>query len=112
MGWFQFDDGSSIGQYGSEGGVIVLDEENKSGARITLERNGATAPFAITCGIYGWMVHTHFLENEERARQAFENMKIDLAGILDLVPASEDPDLRAKPGAVFQAIAGFVEKYQ
>jgi len=47
---------------GSEGGVIVRDEEHALGARITLETGCGIAPYAITCGIYGWMMHTCFLE--------------------------------------------------
>jgi hypothetical protein len=35
-------------------------------ARITLERDGHQ-PFAITCGSYGWMVHTSFFSGEEEA---------------------------------------------
>ena len=60
--WHPFEDGASIGQAGSEGGVIVRDDEHPWGARITLERDGGFAPFALTCGIYGWMVHTRWFQ--------------------------------------------------
>ena len=35
--WFQFEEGHSIGQTGSEDGVILRDEEHVDGARVTLE---------------------------------------------------------------------------
>lgn len=36
---------------------LVRDEEHSAGARITLERDGSIAPFAITCGIYGGFLY-------------------------------------------------------
>ena len=64
MSWQPFDDGKTIGQRGSEKGIIVGDEEHLEGARVTLEQDGEAAPYAITCGIYGWMVHTRFFGGE------------------------------------------------
>ena len=49
---------TSTEEWASEGGVILRELEHPDGARIALERGGAVSPFAITCGIYGWMVHT------------------------------------------------------
>lgn len=109
--WHGFDGGKSIGLPGSEAGVIVLDEENAAGARVTLERDGVTAPFAITCGIHGWMVHTHFLATEPQAREALQNMKAELSRILDLIPHDDDPDLRDKSRRVADQIAVFVERF-
>lgn len=109
--WLQFDGGSSVGRTGSEEGVILLDEENELGARITIEKNGVTAPFAITCGIYGWMVHTHFLGTESEARATFERMKIDLVRIIDLIPGTTDPNVEAQWRIVSNEIARFVEVY-
>ena len=83
MGWYVFDEGRSIGSLGSEDGVIILDEENDAGARVTLERSGTTAPFAITCGIYGFMAHTHFLETEIEARAAFQEIKTELTRYIE-----------------------------
>ena len=53
MTWHAYGNGTSTGMKGSEGGTIVLDEEHSDGARITLEQGGHTAPWAITCGVYG-----------------------------------------------------------
>ena len=65
---------------GSEGGVILDDEEYKGQCRITLER---CKPYdAITCGVYGDMVHTVFTDTEE-SHQLFEMMKKDLQAFID-----------------------------
>ncbi len=73
---------------GSEGGLIVCDEEHMLGARITLEKGCENlAPYAITCGIYGWMVHTCFLSEEGNAGEQYEAMK---AGLADLLERAEE----------------------
>ncbi len=86
--WHAFDGGASAGQQGSEGGVIVLDEEHADGARITLERDGH-APWSITCGVYGWMLHTRFFSSRDEAVAALEPMRQGLEAIL-----SNDDDSR------------------
>ena len=45
---------------GSEGGTIIADEEYKESCRITLER--CERYYAITCGVYGSMMHTAFCD--------------------------------------------------
>ena len=82
MQWISFDNGATIGQIGSESGVIIRDSEHPFGARITLERAGSIAPFSITCGIYGCMAHTRFFSTEQDASQQFELMADALASIL------------------------------
>lgn len=80
--WQPLDGGATLGQSGSEGGTIVLDDEHASGARITLERDTAhSVPFAITCGVYGWMVHTRFFSDRQTAQAAVDAMKPDLAAL-------------------------------
>lgn len=85
--WNAFDDGSTIGGLGSEGGVLRVDEENSDGARISLEEGGR-APWSITCGVYGWMVHTRFFEYREDATSALLEMK----GALEELFRSDDPE--------------------
>ena len=96
---------------GSNDGIIIVDEEHTEGARITLERKPHNAPFAITCGIYDWMVHTRFFGDEQVARQALEDMKRDIESILALVPRVDEADLDKKMDAVIAAIGDFVEKH-
>jgi hypothetical protein len=108
--WQLFDNGRTIGTPGSEKGIILLDEKHVDGARITLERDGYT-PFAITCGIYGWMMHTRFFANEENARRAYEEMKLALDSIIQSIPLESDPDCDAKMKTTARMINEFVERY-
>jgi hypothetical protein len=111
MKWMAFDDGASIGQRGSENGVILRDDEHPFGARITLEEDGSNAPFAITCGIYGWMFHTRFLGTQQEAEAEYEQMKDAFHAILNLIPLEADPNAREKMVQVSDAISRFVEQY-
>ena len=99
------------GARGSEGGEIIRDDEHVYGARITLEKDGAISPFAITCGIYGWMMHTRFFASGHEAAAAYEAMKVDLAAIVEELPLNDDADLRAKMKASSAAMSAFVDKY-
>ena len=63
---------------GSEGGTIIADEEYKESCRITLER--CERYDAITCGVYGCMMHTAFVI-KVIVGEVFDNMKKRLAGI-------------------------------
>jgi hypothetical protein len=108
---FRDDRGLPIAE-GSESGAIVLDEEHEPwGARITLERDTKHAPAAITCGLYGWMLHTRYFQDLEAARREYEAMKIELSALVALVPFESDPDLRRKSSELMQAISAFVAKY-
>ena len=108
--WAPFDDGASLGEDGSEGGVIVRDDEYRGDARITLERTGQAA-FAITCGVYGWMVHTRFFSTLPEAEREYAAMQPELAAIADSLPFTTDPDLDAKMDAVSAAIGRFVDEF-
>jgi len=81
--WHGFEDGATLGQAGSKQGTIFRDEEHDLGARISLERNAHAAPFAITCGIYGWMLHTRFFGSEEEALLEYEEMRNALSALLE-----------------------------
>lgn len=72
--WLPYESGS---EKGSEGGWIVEDEEIPGVCRITLEEGGHT-PYAITCGVYGLMVHTTFAGDYDEAMGKYEGMKQDL----------------------------------
>jgi hypothetical protein len=83
--WHQFEDGATLGQKGSESGVILRDEEHPQEARITLERDTRTAPFAITCGIYGCMLHTRFFSQESEEEGGPEGCRSFLDGVAQFV---------------------------
>jgi hypothetical protein len=109
--WNLFDSGGTTGQEGSENGTIVRDEEHPQGARITLECNSTAAPFTITCGVYGWMVHTRFFSVEAEALAQFEEMKNALTGILATIPLANDPNVDVKMRRVSDALNLFVQQY-
>mgnify|MGYP001251445502 CR=1 FL=1 len=88
--WEKCDAGRTIGTLGPDDGVIVLDDEHTDGARITLERDSETAPFAITCGVYGWMMHTRFLGDEAEARAEYEAMRVALSDLVRLIVPAAD----------------------
>ena len=113
MVWRAFATGSGEKDaIGSEGGIVLLDEVYDDAARITLERDTqCKAPAAITCGIFGWMVHTRFFSGLAEGLHAYEAMKVDLAGIVDRIPLEAAPDRDAQMKDVTKAISVFVEKY-
>src|ERR1700677_366457 len=82
MGWDTFENFKTIGTRGSENGIIIEDIEHIKGARITIERDGDIAPFAITLGIYGLMFHTHFSGNEQEAKVYLEKKKAQISEVL------------------------------
>lgn len=105
--WYPFDNGSTLAQKGSEGGTILRDEERPNEARITLERDGSIAPFAITCGIYGCMVHTRFFSLESEACAQYDQMRIALAELL-LTEYEGGPE---GSRSFLDGVAAFVETY-
>lgn len=108
--WHDYDEGFSIGTSGTDGGVIVRDEEHKFGARMTIEEEASSAPFTLTCTIYGWMSHARFFPGESEAEEAFDEMKPDLEKILALIP--EDGEADDETTAEISAeIEEFVEMY-
>jgi hypothetical protein len=111
MKWDQIDRGKTLGTHGSEDGIILRDDEHPLGARITLERDGTTAPYAITCGIYGWMFHTRFLAEANAANLEFDAMKLGLEEILSIIPRVDEPENDEKLNAVAKRIGEFVDKY-
>lgn len=74
--WMTYNDGAAIGTLGSEDGRIIADEEFDETCHITLKE--CPRYHAITCGIYGTMVHTCFRDPDE-SMAVYEAMKAELA---------------------------------
>lgn len=70
----------TVGKKGSENGLIICEEEYKGSCYIALEK--CPKYYAITCGVYGAMVHTAFC-NEKESVETFEAMKKELAEFID-----------------------------
>lgn len=111
MKWIEFDNGASIGERGSENGIILQDDEHSLGARITLEQDGSIAPFSITCGIYGWMFHTRFFRSQQTAQAEYEQMKAGLSDILRLMPIEPEPESHEQQVRISEAISKFADRY-
>ena len=107
ISWYPFDNGATLGQKGSESGVIMRDEEHPLEARITLERDTRAAPFAITCGIYGCMLHTRFFSNESEATSQYEEMKAALSALL----LTENEGGPEECRSFLDGVSKFVENY-
>jgi len=107
ISWYPYDKGATLGQKGSESGVIMRDEEHPLEARITLECDTKTAPFAITCGIYGCMMHTRFFSIESEASSQYEEMKAALSALLLTGNEGGPEGCRS----FLDGVAEFVEKY-
>ena len=107
--WHAIADGFP-GGIGSEGGIVRMDDEDPRGARITLEEGGSVAPWSVTCGIYGWMVHTRFFAQEREAMEQVGLMKLGLERILGMLSAdcADEQTLKAE---VVDAIEAFVRDF-
>lgn len=107
--WRPFEDSATLGQAGSEEGTIVRDEEHSLGARITLERGAGVAPFAITCGIYGWMLHTRFFTSETEAKTQYDRMRTSLSALLEA--AEQTADVDGGREVLMEGVSRFVGDY-
>ena len=111
MVWESFDDGKTHGTTGREGGVVLVDEEFDGAARILLEQGCLRAPYAITASLYGYLLHTRFLADEETAQHALGEMKSALEGLVDLMPGDDDSDDLAKTEAITAAVDEFTRRF-
>lgn len=108
-GWLPYQEGATLGHTGSEEGTIVRDEEHALGARITLERSAHSAPMAITCGIYGWMLHTRFFGSEAEAGEQYEQMKNAIADLLEAAERAANDDAGRR--ILMDGVSTFVENF-
>ena len=107
--WYPLEGGATLGQMGSEEGIVVRDEEHSLGARITLERDARIAPFAITCGVYGWMMHTRFFSSDAEAETQYDLMKDSLSALLEA--AEQTADVDGGRQVMFDGIDEFIGTY-
>lgn len=111
MSWSSYEDGGTLGMTGREGGIIQVDEEYVGAARIILEEGCLRAPFAITSAVYGYLLHTRFVADDETAQYALDEMKSALAVIVDAAPKEEDTDDRQSIETVQTLVADFARRF-
>lgn len=102
--WIEYDGGKSLGQTGAEGGVILRDEENKLGARITIKRGKDYV--SVSCNIYGRIDHTRFFATVSDAQREYLMMKSFLSQMLITIQSAEANDIK-----VWEAISEFVRRF-
>ncbi len=78
--WIRVSNGKTVGTKGSENGTIIIDEEYGNSCRITLEK--CSKYYAITCCVYGAMVHTAFCVEYE-SMNIYTQMKDELQSFVD-----------------------------
>jgi hypothetical protein len=94
---------------GSQGGVIVRDEEHVGGARLTLEEDTSRDFHALTCVVSDWLVHARFFGDAGEAQAAFEAMKPALEALLAQLPPGgprSTPDAARTGGPLLTAFLG------
>jgi hypothetical protein len=72
--------------------VIVRDVEHAWGARATLERDTSPGPWAITCGVYAFGLHTAAFAIRADALATWDRVLDQLVRVLDAIPAAETPE--------------------
>jgi hypothetical protein len=107
--WQPFESGGTLGQKGSEDGAILRDEEHSLGARISLERDTSVAPFAITCGIDGWMLHTRYFSSENEAGAQYDAMKSALGALIEA--ADKTAEIDGGRQVLMDGVSAFVETF-
>ena len=88
--WKAFENGNTLGNQGSEGGIIISDFEKVNGARITVEKECGNIPFAITFGIYGTMFHTHYKGDDVSANEYLGRITQKINDFFELYKVDEE----------------------
>lgn len=99
-----FNKGRSIGTESAEGGLILSDEENDGGARITLKRGSRYV--SVSLNIYGWMDHTRFFSADADAQREYRAMRSAVSTVLDVINSEDVSDIK-----IWEAISDFVRRF-
>ena len=102
--WLFYKNGQSIGTKGTEGGLILFDEENSDGARITLARKESMVSISIK--IYGWIDHTRFFTADFDAQREYRAMKLAINPLLSEIKSPDVNNIR-----VWEMISDFVRRF-
>jgi hypothetical protein len=100
--WSAYNYGKSIGVT-SDDGIILYDEENSNGARITLKRGKSIV--LVSLNIYGWIDHTRFFNSDHDAQREYRAMRSTINDVLQLIQ-NEASDIK-----IWEAISDFVRRF-
>lgn len=98
-------DRQNIGKRGSEEGIIISDLEHSDGARITIEKDGLTAPFSVTLGVYGGLMHTDFFSTRSEAETYQQMAMREIEKLLQILSA-ENPEKGEEYYEIIKKITG------
>ena len=102
--WSIYNKGQTIGTISAEGGLILSDEFNEDGARITLKRGNGYV--SVSLHIRGWMDHTRFFATDADAQREYRAMRSAVITVLNIIKAEGVSDIK-----VWEAISDFVRRF-
>ena len=102
--WSIYNKGKTIGTTTAEGGLILSDESNDDGARITLKRGNSYV--SVSLHIQGWMDHTRFFSTDADAQREYRAMRAAVINVLTVINAEGASEIK-----VWEAISDFVRRF-
>lgn len=102
--WSIYNKGKTIGTTTAEGGLILSDESNDDGARITLKRGNSYV--SVSLHIHGWMDHTRFFSTDADAQREYRAMRAAVINVLTVINAEGASEIK-----VWEAISDFVRRF-
>lgn len=102
--WHPYNRGRSIGVKGSEGSIIVKDEEHPLGARMTIKQGQGYV--SVSCNISGKIDHTRFFKEMRAAELEYANMQKELMLVMNAISSAKAADIK-----VWEKISGFVARF-
>ena len=102
--WSIYNKGKTIGTTTAEGGLILSDESNDDGARITLKRGNSYV--SVSMHIRGWMDHTRFFSTDADAQREYRAMRSAVINVLTIINTKDASEIK-----IWEAISDFVRRF-
>lgn len=102
--WSIYNKGKTIGTTTAEGGLILSDESNEDGARITLKRGNSY--ISVSLHIRGWMDHTRFFSTDADAQREYRAMRAAVISVLTVINTEGVNEIK-----IWEAISDFVRRF-
>ena len=102
--WSIYNKGKTIGTTTAEGGLILSDEFNDDGARITLKRGNSYV--SVSLHIKGWMDHSRFFSTDSDAQREYRAMRSAVITVLTVINTEGVSEIK-----IWEAISEFVRRF-
>ncbi len=102
--WSIYNKGKTIGTTTAEGGLILSDEFNDDGARITLKRGNSYV--SVSMHIKGWMDHSRFFSTDSDAQREYRAMRSAVITVLTVINTEGVSEIK-----IWEAISDFVRRF-